>query len=155
MRKKNCNYSKEYVKAYIHEHFPYKEVIDAFEACFYDVDDFFTKKFNDAIQDQNLYISLLVDLKAELSSLWVDLANGYWMIDDTCDNLSDIYRAFWQAKTHYDVWAQLFKLPTTVACQLFHCYDGSAEIEGYYPVYSKNPDMASEMIKYLLYHIHD
>lgn len=155
MEEKTCQYSKEEVRAYINEHFPYEKVITILEKCEYDLDRFFSDKLNEAIQDEEFYISLLVDLKPDLSEYFYDLANGYWNLPVGHGKLSDLARSLWNAHTDADIWEIVLSLPSSVACELFHCYTGKAQIDGHYPVYLTNPDKAREMIEYMLYHVRD
>ena len=151
MKYQRRNYDKEAVKAFIMEHYPYDEVIAAFEKVGFDLDDFFLTKANDIIQDEEFYISLFLEFKECLTDYFADLANGYWDIPQTTIGVSGICRQLFFCETEDDLWNFLYDYcPAKTAFQIYKCYMGTCQIEGHYPVYLKDPVKADGMINYFI-----
>ena len=154
-------YDKDALRSYMDEHFPYPEVHSAFELVDWDLEDFFLKKANKDIHGEAFYVSILLDWKKDLDDYWVDMANGFWgielsipdtitwgdspkFVDDT-----DIFRRLFFCETDTDIWNLALELPQEVTSGLLGCYDGTCEIEDWFPVYLKDPSKAQEMIEYI------
>lgn len=144
-------YDRDAVKTFIIEHYPYEEIISAFERVDYDLDDFFLTRVNGVIQDEEFYISLFLEFKKGLTDYFVDLANGYWDLPETSLGVAEICRQLFYCETEIDFWNFLYdSCPTKTAIQIYKCYKGACQIEGHYPIYLKDPVKAEKMIKYFI-----
>lgn len=152
-------YNKNALKSYMVESFPYQEIHSAFESVDWDLEEFFLKKANKDIHGEAFYISILLDWKEDLDEYWLDLANGFWDIEvpngykwgespQTIDD-TDICRRLFFCESDADIWDLAIDLPQEVTSGLLGCYQGTCEIEDWFPVYMKDPKKAQRMIDYI------
>ena len=151
MRSQRRYYDKEVVQAFIKEHYPYEEVVATFERVDYDLEDFFLTRCNDAIQEEEFYISLFLEFKKCLMDYFVDLANGYWEIPEASVGIAGLCRQLFFCETDKDIWDFLYEYcPTKTAFQIYNCYMGTCLIEGHYPVCLKDSIKANKMLNYFI-----
>lgn len=149
---KRRHYDKAAVKAFVMEHYPYDEIIAAFEKVDFDLEEFFITKANDVIQEVDFYISIYIEFKDDdLTEYYVDLANGYWEIPEAPFSVAEICRQLFFCVTENDFWDFLYNYcPAKTTAQIYRCYVGTCQIEDFYPVYLKAPEKADRMINFLL-----
>lgn len=127
---KHKEYDKAAVKAYILEHHYDVDTVATFEKIDYDLEKFFLTEATDS--DETLLISLITEFKPNLSTYFIDLANGYWGLPNEPHTIGVAYFCkcfFLSCETDEDVWDLLYDYcPLRTAYQIYRCYTGECRI---------------------------